>query len=421
MQRNTELFRREAVAIKHVDWLGKTRVATPISLSVGLLISGLVIAGVVAWLLVGSYTRRVHVSGILTPSTGVIEARSRIAGGVDRVLVKEGGQVRAGDPLVILTGERSSESIGDTATEVAASLTDQQKRIQDDIKVANNVSKMEREALVRKKGILKRQGAEINSQLAIVARQVAAQSDMLERIKPLAAKGYVSQWQIEQQALQVMDSEAQLRVLRRNQLDVIQQESDVAKQLSQLPLDTDTKINDLQRQLSQGRQSIAQNEADRSLVVRATRDGIVAAVLTWHGQSVVAGQPLVTVVPAGSSLEATLFVPSEAIGFVKPGIPVTLRYESYPYQKFGVHTGEVTGASLTALPATEVASVFAVVEPPEPMYRVTVQLRSQTVSVYGANQPLRPGMKLDADLLLDKRRMIEWIFEPLYGFTNKHL
>jgi membrane fusion protein len=56
----------------------------------------------------------------------------------------------------------------------------------------------------------------------------------------------------------------------------------------------------------------------------------------------------------------------------------------------------------------------------EPYYRVVVALDLQSVMAYGKAEPLKPGMLLEADILGERRRLIEWVFEPLYSL-NGHL
>ncbi len=121
--------------------------------------------------------------------------------------------------------------------------------------------------------------------------------------------------------------------------------------------------------------------------------------------------------PAGSPLLAHLYAPSSAIGFVRPEQPVLLRYQAFPYQKFGHHEGRVLQVSRTPLQAGEVAALGTT--PAEPMYRITVALDRQSVSAYGEEQPLAAGMQLEADVLLDRRRLIEWIFEPVLSVTGR--
>jgi membrane fusion protein len=99
---------------------------------------------------------------------------------------------------------------------------------------------------------------------------------------------------------------------------------------------------------------------------------------------------------------------------------VVLRYNAFPYQKFGAQRGTVTAVSRSALTPTELTAVLGQTSAREALYRVDVALPEQYINVYGHPEPLKPGMAVEADLLLDKRRMIEWIFEPLYGLGRRN-
>jgi membrane fusion protein len=110
-------------------------------------------------------------------------------------------------------------------------------------------------------------------------------------------------------------------------------------------------------------------------------------------------------------------VPSRAIGFVEQGSKVVLRYQAFPYQKFGQQYGRVTEISLSALTPSEVGTLGGR-QVSEPMYRVKVELEKQYVMAYGKAQPIKPGMALDADIMLDRRRLIEWVLGPVYGVTH---
>jgi membrane fusion protein len=106
---------------------------------------------------------------------------------------------------------------------------------------------------------------------------------------------------------------------------------------------------------------------------------------------------------------------------------VLLRYQAYPYQKFGHHAGHVLQVSRTPLQQSELAGLplpgmvsgAALGSSGEPLYRITVALDEQSVQAYGQTQPLAAGMQLDADVLLERRRLIEWIFEPLLSVTGR--
>jgi membrane fusion protein len=55
----------------------------------------------------------------------------------------------------------------------------------------------------------------------------------------------------------------------------------------------------------------------------------------------------------------------------------------------------------------------------EPYYRVLVALDEQSIIAYGKQEPLRPGMRLDADILGERRKLYEWVLEPLYSLRGK--
>ena len=130
------------------------------------------------------------------------------------------------------------------------------------------------------------------------------------------------------------------------------------------------------------------------------------------GQAVQAGQPLLSLLPRGARLQAQLQVPSRAIGFIRPGDRVQLRYQAYPYQKFGHQAGRVLRISRSTVASAPGAAMA------EPQYRVLVELERQGVIAYGRAEALRPGMLLEADILGERRRLYEWLLEPLYSLRG---
>jgi membrane fusion protein len=211
---------------------------------------------------------------------------------------------------------------------------------------------------------------------------------------------------------------AGIKTLRRQRLDTQQQLSTLQSQLAQLPFDTAAKANQLRGQLAQLDAQLAQSEAERGTVLRAPRAGVVSTLLVKTGQNVASGQPLLSILPADSELEAQLLVPSSAIGFITRGDRVVLRYQAYPYQKFGQEYGNVVQVSRSALSPAETASLLGQ-NIATPLYRVLVKLDHQSIAAYGKTESLKPGMALSADILLDRRSLWQWVFEPLYGLRQQ--
>jgi membrane fusion protein len=197
----------------------------------------------------------------------------------------------------------------------------------------------------------------------------------------------------------------------------------VQSQLRELPLRSRNELAQVDRSVAELEQQLAEAEARRQIIVSAPEDGTVTGIQTELGGNATANVPLMSLVPAGSVLQAQLFGPSNAIGFIRPGQQVLLRYQAFPYQKFGMYEGVIRSVSGSAVSPAEMTQQLAGLAnlngANEPVYRVTVDLARQTAMAYGQPVPLQPGMRVEADVMIETRHLIEWVLDPLYSLTGK--
>ena len=132
------------------------------------------------------------------------------------------------------------------------------------------------------------------------------------------------------------------------------------------------------------------------------------------GQSVGPSTVITSVVPAQSRLEAVLYVPRTAMGFIKTGQHVRISYDAFPYQRFGQYAGTVRSISQTDVPvqASGTSDRRAV-------FMVRVALNDDQVKAYGTQIALRPGHTLAADIEIDRRSLMRWMLDPLFAFSGK--
>nr|WP_254617373.1 HlyD family efflux transporter periplasmic adaptor subunit [Burkholderia metallica] len=373
---------------------------------------------VIAFLVFGTYTKRERVNGQLLPAKGLLTVAPPMMGTVIDTHVREGQTVVAGAALMAVSGEVASE-LGSTREMVGRQLAYQRSRLETDLASQSQLSDEARRGLAARRAALADQLVQIGLERRQRMRQVDLATNQLDKLQLMRAQGYASNSQVEQQETALLDAQARLQDLARQRLDVEQQIDQCLQQLRELPLNTRNQRSGIERKLAELDQSIAENEARRVVVLRAPQSGVVAALLAKPGQVVNAGQSLVSLLPRGAQLEAQLMVPSRAIGFVRPGARVVLRYEAYPFQKFGQQFGRVIEVSRTALTPQEAATLTGRTDVREQLYRVTVALDRQDVLAYGRREALRPGMALEADVLIDRRRLIEWVLEPLYALGRR--
>jgi membrane fusion protein len=173
----------------------------------------------------------------------------------------------------------------------------------------------------------------------------------------------------------------------------------------------------LDRDLLTLQQEEVQRRGARVTLLKAPVDGIVSGLVASVGQSVPAGATLASIVPSNSPMEAVLYVPSTAIGFIKAGQGVRLSYDAFPYQRFGQYHGVVQSVSQTDVPVNTGNRNSN--EDRRAFFMVRVTLDSPMVKAYGTQVALRPGHTLTADIEIDRRKLIRWMLDPLFAFSGK--
>ncbi|WP_035056136.1 HlyD family secretion protein [Andreprevotia chitinilytica] len=419
MSDNDNLFRQEALDASKHSLMGSVTLYTPPWRWLVISLVAALIVGTVCFMFFGTYTKRERVVGQLVPMDGLMNVLPIATGTISRVLVREGQVVQKDQILAEISTDVATTGIAATRQLVSEQLQDQKSRLQIDLSSQGKLSAEESRGLQVRSGMLRDQLQQIDQQTAHRRRQVELARQQLEKLQVMREKGYVSNSQQQQQEGALLEAESQLQGSLRQRLDTEQQLTSVEQQLRQLPLNAESQRHDIQRKLAELNQSLAENESRRASVLRAPQDGVVTSVLSKAGQTVQAGQQVVTILPQGSKLEAQLMVPSRAVGFIATGSRVVLRYQAYPYQKFGQQYGRVTEISRSALTPVEVATLTGQRDVTEQNYRVVVALDGQTISAYGRQESLKPGMALEADILIDNRRLIEWVFEPLYALGRR--
>jgi len=410
------LFRLEALEHRQKAWLGEITLARPISFAWMAACALAIAVAVVAYLCWGEYTRKARVSGFLAPREGLIRVLADPGGTVLSRKVRQGDLVHAGDALFVVTYEKSTAAAGDTRALVSRNLERRRASLLEDLARQRMLGREDAASLALRVAALRDEVAHLEQELRTQADRMQIAQAGTERYRSLRAQGFVSEMQLQQKSDELLDQRSRHQALERARLASTRDLAAAEAQLRELPIKSASDISAIERNIAAVEQELTENEARRELVVTAPQDGVVAALAVQPGETTSASVPLAALVPAGSPLEAQLFAPTSAIGFVKPGQPVLLRYAAYPYQKFGHHRGTVTSVTRTALQPGELP---AQLQAREPLYRITVPLARQEVTAYGRAEPLQAGMQLEADIEIDSRRLIEWVFEPVISLRGR--
>ncbi|MGS0893205.1 HlyD family secretion protein [Burkholderia stagnalis] len=418
------LFRSEAVQAQRTRVLGGIVLVHPVSMTVLTAAAIAMAACVVLFFAFGTYTRRTTVTGVVMPDAGLVKVYALQPGIVVERDVKEGQHVTRGQTLYTVSTDLQSAAQGATQVALIAQARQRKASLLAEMDKTRSLQQDERETVRAKIANLKGELAQIDDQLAAQRLRTSIAADGAKRYRGLLAQDYISKDQAQQREADLLDQQSKLNGLLRDRASTQQALTEASNELSGLDFKQQNQLAQIDRNVIDVDQSLTESEAKRRIVVTAPETGVLTAAIADVGQAVDTSRPLASVVPGDAHWQAHLFVPSTAIGFVRVGEPVLVRYQAFPYQKFGQYRATVASIARTALSAAELSNDGGPAATPSEgkdatYYRVSVALDAQHVIAYGEKQPLQAGMTLQADILQERRRLYEWVLEPLYSLTGK--
>jgi membrane fusion protein len=414
------LFRTEVLQERQAPLLGKVLLEPKVSQSLLVRISVALGVLAIAFLFVGSYSRKARINGVLVPTQGMARIFVPQAGVVTQIFVSEGTKVTKGTPLIELSSELQTEALGSTRQEIIRWITSRRNSTAAGSQVQEELFGQQATDLQKRIEALESEQIHLGKEIELQRARLRIGASVLTRERAMRAQDLIPLPRLQRTEQDDIDNRAKLESMERSQITLRREQLQAEATLRELPLRRRTQLSEIGRNVSSLDQELAEAESRRKIVIVAPYDGTVTAIQAENGSSAQANIPLMSVVPAGSVLQASLYGSSRTIGFVKPGQSVSLRYQAYPYQKFGAYSGVVSSVSHSAINPSELPQQMAgLYSPNEPLYRINITLASQVATTYGQPAPLQPGMQLEADVITDTRHLIEWMFDPLYTLTGR--
>ncbi len=330
----------------------------------------------VGWLCLAKTEEIVVATGKLDPLGAVKEIQMPVGGIADEILVKDGDRVSAGQVVMRLDTETSSQQLKSHLQSI--------------------VSKEEQ--LKLKLFELKRYQQLNDEEVKMLSENLKLETEILSRFQELADQGASTELQFLMQRNKVQEVRgnlSQVKVDRLRQTAILQQE------IQQLKSD----LSDLQAK---------RTEAEVTLKYQALRSPVNGVVFDLKprssGYAAQGTETVMKIVPF-DKLQANVEVPSRDIGFVRVGMPADISIDSFPASDFGVLEGTVKSVGSDALPPDQQK------QRDEYRYPTTISLSSQQLKIKSGKQlPLQVGMSLTANI---KLRKVTYLQLLLGNFQDK--
>jgi membrane fusion protein len=383
----------------------------------------------------GEVNRKARLSGVVVPSQGSLNISAPQAGVVMDLPVREGQSVKAGQVLLVLQTERQSMlggSVSDTTERAAQQIATRLQTLSTERTLRELQTRQREQVLDDRLRTTAQQLRQAEEESALQARRVQLAQTTLARNQQLAESGFVAEAQVQVRQEELIDAKARAQALERARLSLLQDQQTLRGERTALKAQLQSDTNQIERNRASLDQEASENAARKTMVISAPYAGTITALNLKAGQSVQNGQALATLVPQVADsdasgpgpLQAQLFAPSRTAGFIRTGQTVYLRYDAYPYQKFGLHQGRITSVSATPFAPSELPpnlseQLLTQAGSKEALYRVNVSLDAQSIQAYGEALPLKAGLTVEADVLQERRKVWEWVLEPVLAARQR--
>lgn len=358
------------------------------------------------WAFTARLDQTISVRGRLEPTGSVREVDSPSAGVVNKVFVKDGQQVRAGDPLFDVESKGLTSSRQAKITNISL-LELQVQGIQSVLASDGDPTKFQPLAalplvndpvLLSQLSAARQQITQLRSQLEQISARLASRRKTLSLQQRITAdlgilyrKGGMARNQYLTQQNQIQEIQS----------EIISLEQDRSKTLGAAA----GQLNDINRQLLNLRSDlIATREALSYRTILAPISGKVFDVRLARFSVINADQTILKLVPA-NRLQASVDISDADIGFVRVGQPATISVDSFPSGEFGYINGTLIKLGSDALAPDAKAQSFR--------FPATISLKQQ--EVLSGKQPLnlQSGMGVTANIKLRSRPVITLLSDML--------
>lgn len=411
------LFRHQVIDKHQFRLEGKVLVVPSISHLLILFFLLLWLGALIWWLTHNNYSRKETVTGWLEPVNGVVRLHAEGAGVVEKIMVEQGDLVKSGQELAIINAERLMREGSTLQSVLLNEYSKQQKIIQLEIERTKDIYKNQQSDIKDQIESASNGVTLFSEQLELNDRRAELISEQISRYKKLSSTRYVAAVEMDKTIAEQLEISSKRKLLLRSRLNLLNKKRTLkAKQLV-MPRELANTLGQLQMRISNIEKEIKDLDGQYSYIVKASRAGIISNMLIKVGQFVSTGSALFTLEPKNNVLRARLLVPVSAAGFVSPGQELNIRYDAFPYQKFGVYKGIVKTVSDSVLLPSELKGSLVNVD--KPVYRIEANIETPFVNAYGKRIPLKSGMTFSATVKLEDRTLLEWLLEPIYSLKGK--
>lgn len=424
--RAKHLYRPEYFDAQKSDNQGSILIDASLNQHLFVAASMFVLMGIIFFVVFAEYTRRGTLNGVVSPTGGIVKVQANDEGYAEKVFVTEGQKILSGEPLYGIKTERYDEFGQGVKKRIVTAIENQITLLNERRNKEIEKSQHQLQVIDYDQVRLSEEASILEVVVDLSEQELKLAQSLVDKQQVLVNKQFISKIEFQRQRLELITLKTKVQTQRLSLQRLLREKAKLKETKETLQLELDIALQEIDRQLQQIDQSKIEYFYQTDTQVVSPVDGVVASIFVKEGHSVNKGQPLLVVIPKGEEPAIVeLYASSRSIGFLQKGQGVRLRFDAFPYEKFGVQQGVISSISKSAVSAEMlpnsplIQSQLSRANGGMGLYQVRVKLDKPTITVYGEEQLFVPGMTLTADIELDTRKVYEWLLEPLYTIQGR--
>lgn len=387
------------------------------------LLFGAAIAATFLALWFGHFSQTESVRGIVSVAGGVARLDAPKAGVIKDIFVHQGQFVQAGQPIYAVD-VTSLSSGGETAVKTELKTLEKTR--------ANLVDEIQRASQFIDRGHTQ-QAAAASDQVALISaldqqekslREASAKAKgEVDRARALVKQGYATRDVLNNLEHTAFDFDHQLIDIKLKRVEYNREFSEKIREIDALYADKQSQKSAAEIQLQATDAQVADLKTQSGVVVQAQNAGYVLSITAKTGDSVNPGQFVAAIGDPNAKTLIEIDAPAQAVGLIKVGDEAVLKYDAFPYKTFGVQHGVITAISSSAIKGPDLPGPANAdtrpVDQRQSLYRVEIRPDSNEIDAYGEKQKLKIGSTLTADLIVERRRLIDWVLDPIRALRGR--
>ena len=415
-----ELFRQEAIDNLKTRWLGQALLTGNYPTWIVILSTCIFITIFFIVVIFCDYTRRVNVYGEVTSIPRAVNIFSSGQGFIIHNWKQVGDNVKKGDYIYKIDVSRVTTS-GNVSESIIQATQEQTHLIEDIIrKLEENKSTT---LTYMREQLLQYEQAYQEAKIS-VDRAKKGMEEMKETMQSYVGykkRGLINNDQMTNQRYLYYQQQSVYQNLNSQLIQQNLQTTRLKGDIITKAVDFDNQISQHRYELSELQRRLAEMDATGTIFISSPIDGKIESLSVTLGQMINSGDSLAQIIPANSKgYFLVLWLPNSSIPYVRMGDKINIRYDAFPYEKFGQFPGEILSISNVPVSPQELNSYSNAPRiqqsgTAEPFYKIIIDISNDNRS---KSLKLTTGMKVQATVFMEKRPLYQWILAPFYNTYN---